>query len=162
MRPKRRKPMIAKKINDLIKDDDFIAVATCDLEGNPNVAPKLFLKVENNHIYLIDYVIGMTFQNLMVNPKASLSIIDRDSLTGYRINGPVEVLSEGAEYNKFVEEFQRKKLTLSSRRIVEGVLRGESHKNFEVAFPNKVVVFKVKIADIVEIRSSGELKRERL
>ena len=154
--------MIAKKINDLIKDYDFIAVATCDLEGNPNVAPKLFLKVENNHIYLIDYVIGRTFQNLVVNPKASLAVIDRDTLTGYQINGPVEILTEGAAYDKFVGEFQKKELSLSSRRIVEGVLRGESHKNFEVAFPNKVVVFKIKISEVVEIRSSGELKRERL
>ena len=162
MRPKRRKPMIAKKINDLIKDDDFIAVATCDLEGNPNVAPKLFLKVENNHIYLIDYVIGKTFQNLVVNPKASLAVTDKDTLTGYQINGPVEILSEGDEYGKLVEEFQKKELGLSSRRIIEGVLRGESHASFEVAFPSKVVVFKVKISEVVEIRSSGELKRERL
>ncbi|MFA5339570.1 MAG: pyridoxamine 5'-phosphate oxidase family protein [Candidatus Omnitrophota bacterium] len=154
--------MIAKKINEILKDDDFIAVATCDLEGNPNVAPKLFLKVENDHIYLIDYVIGRTFQNLVVNPKVSLAVTDRDSLTGYQINGPVEILSTGAAYDKFVDEFQKKGLSLSSRRIVEGVLRGEGHTNFEAAFPSKVVVFKVKISEVVEIRSSGELKRERL
>ncbi|MDD4879511.1 MAG: pyridoxamine 5'-phosphate oxidase family protein [Candidatus Omnitrophica bacterium] len=154
--------MIAKKINEIIKDDDFIAVATCDLEGNPNVAPKLFLKVENNHIYLIDYVIGRTFQNLVVNPKASLSVTDKDALTGYQINGPVEILSTGPTYDKFVDEVRKKELSLSSRRIVEGVLRGESHKNFQVSFPDKVVVFKVKISEVVEIRSSGELKREKL
>ncbi|MDD5072481.1 MAG: pyridoxamine 5'-phosphate oxidase family protein [Candidatus Omnitrophica bacterium] len=154
--------MIAKKINEILKDDDFIAVATCDLEGNPNVAPKLFLKVENDHIYMIDYVIGRTFQNLVVNPKVSLAVTDRDSLTGYQINGPVEILSTGASYDKFVDEFQKKGLSLSSRRIVEGVLRGEGHTNFEAAFPNKVVVFKVKISEVVEIRSSGELKREKL
>lgn len=154
--------MIAKRINEILKDDDFIAVATCDLEGNPNVAPKLFLKVENDHIYLIDYVIGRTFQNLVVNPKVSLAVTDRDSLTGYQINGPVEILSTGAAYDNFVDEFQKKGLSLSSRRIVEGVLRGEGHTNFEAVFPNKVVVFKVKISEVVEIRSSGELKRERL
>ena len=154
--------MIAKKINDLIRDYNFIAVATCDLEGSPNVAPKLFLKVENNHMYLIDYVIGKTFQNLVVNPKASLAVTDKDTLTGYQINGPVEILSEGDEYGKLVEEFQKKELSLTSRRIVEGILRGESHKSFEAAFPSKVVVFKVKISEAVEIRSSGELKREKM
>ncbi len=154
--------MIAKKINDLIKDYDFIAVATCDLEGSPNVAPKFFLRIENNYIYLVDYVIGRTFQNLVVNPRASLAVTDKDTLTGYQVNGPVEILSEGAAYDKFVDEFQKKELNLSSRRIVEGVLRGESHKNFEVSFPSKVVIFKVKISEAVEIRSSGELKREML
>lgn len=154
--------MIAKKINEIIKDFDFVPVATCDLEGSPNVAPKFFLKVENNHIYLIDYVIGRTFQNLVVNPRASLAITDRDSLTGYQINGGVEILSEGPVHDKLVNEFQTREINLSSKRIVEGVLRGESHQNFEVAFPKKVVVFKVKISEVVEIRSSGELKREKL
>ena len=154
--------MIAKKINDIIKNFDFIPVATCDMEGIPNVAPKFFLKVENNHIYLIDYVIGRTFQNLVVNPKASLSIVDRDNLTGYQVNGPVEVLSQGAEHAKLVDEFQDKEMALSSRRIVEGVLTGERHKNFEAAFPKKVVVLKVKISEVVEICASGELNREKL
>jgi hypothetical protein len=31
-----------------------------------------------------------------------------------------------------------------------------------VEFPKKVVVFKVKISDVVEIRASGELTRERM
>lgn len=154
--------MITKKINEIIKNFVFVPVATCDLEGNPNVAPKFFLKVENNHIYLIDYVIGRTFQNLVVNPKASLAVTDRDNLTGYQINGSVEILSEGPVHDELVSEFQKKEINLSSKRIVEGVLRGEGHQNFEAAFPKKVIVFKVRISEAVEIRASGELNREKM
>ena len=154
--------MITKKINEVIKNFDFIPVATCDLEGRPNVAPKLFLKAESGHIYLIDYVIGRTLQNLELNPRVSLEVTDPETLTGYQINGSVEVLSEGLLYDKLVYEFQRKEISLSSKRIIEGLHKGERHVNFEAAFPNKVVIFKVKINETVEIKASGELERETL
>jgi nitroimidazol reductase NimA-like FMN-containing flavoprotein (pyridoxamine 5'-phosphate oxidase superfamily) len=152
--------MIARKINELIKNMDFVAMATCDNDGRPNVAPKFFLKAEDGHIYMVDYVIGRTFQNLKVNPKASISIIDERNLTGYQVNGKVELLIEGAEYDRAVSDFLEKEISLSSRRIVEGVKKGERHNNFEVAFPTRVIIFKVSIDEAVEIGPGGELRKE--
>jgi nitroimidazol reductase NimA-like FMN-containing flavoprotein (pyridoxamine 5'-phosphate oxidase superfamily) len=152
--------MIAKKISELIKELGFVAVATCDLDGRPNVAPKFFLKEEDGHIYLVDYVIGRTSQNLSVNPRASISIMDEKNLTGYQVNGCVEILSEGDEYDKAAQEFLKKEINLSTRRIVEGVKKGERHNTFEAAFPNRIVVFKVMIDEAVEIGPGGELKKE--
>jgi nitroimidazol reductase NimA-like FMN-containing flavoprotein (pyridoxamine 5'-phosphate oxidase superfamily) len=152
--------MIAKKINELIKDMDFVAMATCDNDGRPNVAPKFFLKAEDGHIYIVDYVIGRTFQNLKVNPRASISIIDEKNLTGYQVNGRVELLTEGSEYSKAASDFLEKEISLSSRRIVEGVKKGERHNIFEVAFPTKIIIFKVSIDEAVEIGPGGELKKE--
>ncbi|HOX09416.1 MAG TPA: pyridoxamine 5'-phosphate oxidase family protein [Candidatus Omnitrophota bacterium] len=152
--------MIAKKINELIKDMDFVQMATCDMDGRPNVAPKFFLKAEGGHIYMVDFVIGRTFRNLNINPKASISVVDYKNLTGYQVNGAVEILSEGAEYEKAAKEFLDKEIRLSTKRIVEGVKKGERHNSFEAAFPNRIVVFKVSIDEAVEICPGGELKKE--
>jgi predicted pyridoxine 5'-phosphate oxidase superfamily flavin-nucleotide-binding protein len=152
--------MIAKKINELIKDMGFVAMATCDLDGRPNVAPKFFVKADGGHLYLVDYVMGRTSQNLKVNPKASISVVDERNLTGYQVNGAVQVLSDGEEYEKAAHEFLDKEINLSTKRIVEGVKKGERHNSFEAAFPNKIVVFKVSIDEAVEIGPGGELKKE--
>lgn len=152
--------MIAKKINELIKDMDFVQMATCDMDGRPNVAPKFFLKAESGHLYMVDFVIGRTFRNLSINPRASISVVDYKNLTGYQVNGAVEVLSEGAEYEKAAKEFLDKEISLSTKRIVEGVKKGERHNSFEAAFPNRIVVFKVSIDEAVEICPGGELKKE--
>lgn len=154
--------MPLQKINKLLKNREFISVATCDLSGKPNAAPKLLLKLENNFIYLVDYTIGMTWQNLKVNPRVSLSAIDTDTLVGYQINGTVGIIAEGGEYDKILNEVTEREISLSTKRIIEGVSSGRKHNNFELGLSGRFVIFKVKIEEIVEIGPRGELKRERV
>jgi predicted pyridoxine 5'-phosphate oxidase superfamily flavin-nucleotide-binding protein len=148
------------KIRDLLNQYEFVNVATSDFSGKPNLAPKLLLKCDGNVIFLIDYVIGRTFENLKANPRVSLSIMDSESLTGYQLNGNVEIIESGKEHERILKELHKKQIALSSKRVVEGLYRGKTHQNFEATMPDKVIVFKIKITEIVEIATSGQLKRE--
>ncbi|MDD4894036.1 MAG: pyridoxamine 5'-phosphate oxidase family protein [Candidatus Omnitrophica bacterium] len=154
--------MLPEKITKLLGDKEFITVATCDFGGRPNAAPKFILKSEGNCIYLVDYTIGRTWENLKVNPRASLSFMDQDTLIGYQINGSVEIIDIGLQHDALFDEFRRKEIDLSVRRIVEGISRGKKHETFEVSLPERFVVFKIKLEDWAEIGPSGELKREKV
>jgi predicted pyridoxine 5'-phosphate oxidase superfamily flavin-nucleotide-binding protein len=153
--------MISKDIKALIESREFISVASCDLEAKPNAAPKFLLKVEGNYIYLVDYVFGRTFKNLQINPRASLSFIDNNTLIGYQLNCKVEIIEKGLEYENIQKDLQHKQIDLSIKRVIEGVAKGQSHKSFEVASPEKFVIFKIKVEEVVEIRPSGVLKRDK-
>lgn len=152
--------MNTKKITELLKNREFLNVATCDFNARPNVAPKFLLKVEDNFIYLIDYIIGATFNNLKINPRVSLSFMDRDNLKSYQINGSVEIIEKGALYDKILNEFRQKKITLATERVIEGVQRGQRHEASEAEFSENIAVFRVSVQEIVEIYPSGVLKRE--
>ncbi|MDD5409375.1 MAG: pyridoxamine 5'-phosphate oxidase family protein [Candidatus Omnitrophica bacterium] len=154
--------MINKCLKELIESREFISMASCDLEFRPNAAPKFLLKVEGNYLYLVDYIIGRTFTNLQVNPRASLSFIDSNTLIGYQINGRVEIIDAGPEYKEIIKELQHKQINLSIARVIEGVTKGKAHKSFEVAIPDQFVIFKVKMEEVVEMRPSGTLKREKV
>ncbi len=154
--------MLPEKIAQLLETREFISVATCDFAGRPNAAPKFFLKFENNFIYLVDYTIGMTWDNLRINPKASLSLMDPHTLIGYQLNGPVEIIDKGREYDGLLSEFKKKGIGLSVKRIIEGVSSGKKHDAFEVSLPERFVIFKMKIEDFAEIGPRGELKREKV
>jgi len=154
--------MIVKKIAELLKEREFISVATSDLSGKPNVAPKFVLKLENNLIYLVDYVLGTTFVNLKINPRVSISLMDLDSLIGYQINGAIEIIDKGESFDKMLNELKQREISLSVKRIVEGLDRGKKHESFEVMLPEQVVILKVKIEEIVQISSNGSLTREKL
>ncbi|MDD3345400.1 MAG: pyridoxamine 5'-phosphate oxidase family protein [Candidatus Omnitrophica bacterium] len=154
--------MITKSLKELIESREFISLASCDLEFRPNAAPKFLLKVEGDYLYLVDYIIGRTFTNLKVNPRASLSFIDSNTLIGYQINGKVEVIDSGSEYNLIIRQLHDKQIDLSIARVIEGVTKGRAHKSFEVAIPEQFVIFKVKMEEVVEMRPSGTLKRERV
>jgi len=154
--------MIEKNINEILAKREFIHVATCDLKGRPSVAPKFLLKIDSNFIYLTDYVFGRTWENLKINSKASLSVMDPEALTGYQMNGTVELIENGPAYDKLLNELKEKEINVSVERIIEGIHKGKKHKNFEVSFPERVVIFKVKIEEIVEITSAGKLERQKI
>ena len=150
------------KINELLENREFISVATCDFEGRPNAAPKFLLKLENNWIFLIDYVIGRTWQNIKINPRVSLSFVDTNTLMAYQINGPVEIIENGPVYEKMMQELELKEIDLATKRIIEGVEKGHIHEGFEVSLPERVVILKVTMEEIVEIGHSGILNRQIL
>jgi len=154
--------MINKNIKALIESREFISVASCDLEARPNAAPKFLLKVETSYIYLIDYIIGNTFRNLKVNPRVSLSFFDNDTLVGYQINGKVQIIDNGPEYLAALDDLQRKEIDLSTTRIIDGVIKGEAHKAYEVAASKQFVILKVKVEEIVQIHPGGSLQREKV
>jgi len=154
--------MINKNIIALIESREFISVATCDLEARPNAAPKFLLKVEASYIYLVDYIIGKTFHNLKVNPHVSLSFFDNNTLVGYQINGKVQIVDSGPEYLAALNDLARKEIDLSTTRIIDGVIKGQAHKAYEVAASKQFVILKVKVEEIVQIQSSGTLQREKI
>jgi predicted pyridoxine 5'-phosphate oxidase superfamily flavin-nucleotide-binding protein len=154
--------MNTKKIHDLLENKEFVSVASCDFNGRPNVAPKFFLKLEHDYLYLIDYVLGATFANLKINPRVSISVMDKEALTGYQLNGHTQIIDSGPEYKKVEHELLQREIDLSAKRIIEGVVQGKAHENFELAMSDKFVVFKIKIEETVEIGHRGTLKREIL
>jgi predicted pyridoxine 5'-phosphate oxidase superfamily flavin-nucleotide-binding protein len=153
--------MLSKKVAEFLKDREFISVATCDFKGWPNAAPKFLLKVEDKFIYLVDYSLSKTWENLNLNPKVSLSFVDTDTLKGYQINGPVEIIEKGQVFDKMLSELKEKEISLSAERIIKGLHRERSHEVFEVGMSEKLAIFKVAIEEITEISPKGDLKKER-
>ncbi len=154
--------MPQRDLKAILKSRGFLNVATSDLQNNPNVAPKLLLKVESGIIYLADYVIGRTFRNLKINPKASLGFMDMENLIGYQFNGRVEIIDSGAVYEKMLDELGKKAIELSVQRIIEGVDKGKKHSRFEIEISQAAVILKVNVEEVVEINASGQLSRERV
>jgi hypothetical protein len=154
--------MLREKLKDSLNKREFISVGTCDFNGKPNAAPKFFLKMEDNFIYLIDYAMSRTLNNLKINPRVSLSFIDLDTLVGYQVNGRVKIIEKGREYDKIAQELVDKQIVFSTKRIIEGITTGKKHKVFEVEIEKDFVVFKLGIEEVVEIGPSGGLAREEI
>ena len=155
-------PSILRKIQGILKNTEFVYVATVDSKNRPNAAPKFLLKLEDNFLYLIDHVMGMTYKNLKINPYASIAIMDTDTLTGYQINGPVEIIEKGTEHKKILMEVMDKEVKLTAKHIIEDIRGGKTHENFIVALPERLIVFKILIDRVIEIKTSGKMQREKI
>ncbi|MDD5195122.1 MAG: pyridoxamine 5'-phosphate oxidase family protein [Candidatus Omnitrophica bacterium] len=146
----------------ILENKEFIEMATCDHSGRPNVAPKFLLNTVRNCIYLADYVIGRTYRNLKINPQASLSTMDFNTLTGYQINGYVTLIDKGPVYRSLLKDFERGKIKFSAKRLIEGVRKEKKYKDFELEFPEKIVIYKIQAYEIVRIGIKGTVEKQAI
>ncbi|MBF0532225.1 MAG: pyridoxamine 5'-phosphate oxidase family protein [Candidatus Omnitrophica bacterium] len=152
--------MLTEKINKLLLKQKVVTVASADSNGRPTAAPKFVVAIERNCIYLVDYVIGKTFDNFSKNPLVSLSFFDEEDLTGYLLNGTVVILTSGPEFDVWMKEAQKKEIDLTIERVIKGIQKGKKHANFDFVSPEHRVIFKVNVNEVVEISSGGKLRRE--
>lgn len=153
--------MIKERLAKFFKHVQFVDIATCDKNCRPNAAPKFLLKVEEDRVYLADYVYGKTWHNLEENPLVSLTIADYDSLVGYQLNGEACLLNEGKKYEVLKEELQVKKVKSSVERVIKSVREEKPRRNSEMAFPEDTGIIVVTVKEIVDIGPTGQLTREK-
>lgn len=155
------KEIITANIKEFLKKQGFINIASCGFDNVPNVAPKFLLRIDNDYIFLADYVMGKTYRNLKINPRVSLSTLNTDTLIGYQMNGTTEIIEKGSEFESLMEDFRERQIQLCVTRIIEGVQKESKHGIFETDLPERIAIFKIKIEEVVEIISTGELTRRK-
>lgn len=153
-------PILERSI-ELLRTKEFVEMSTADKDARPNSAPKLLLRAQGRTLYFIDYSMGSTASNLRVNPRACLSFMDMDSLSGYRIYGGVEVIDKGRVYNGCLALLRKKQLQLSVERVIRGVLNSKAHDKFELEIPERFLVYRMRIEEVSEITTRGEIKKEK-
>jgi len=152
--------MLIKEIASFLRTEKFLNIATTDLNNRPNAAPKFLLKIDNDLIYLVDYVKNTTLKNIRINPQASISFIDTNSLKGYQINGVVEVIDKGPICTKLLREYEKKQINFSTQRLIDSLHSEKLQRHFEVEFPSNAVILKIKVNEAVGIGLKGNLERE--
>jgi len=153
--------LLDKKITSFLKEKEFINISTCDFSHNPNVAPKFFLKVQGDNIFLGDYILGRTWRNIRINSKVSLSTVNFETLIGYQLNGTAELLEKGEEFEKLSQEMHDRKVHFSVKRIIQAVQTETKSGQHEITFPDRIGIIKVKVQEVVEIAPSGKLARKK-
>jgi len=151
----------AKKLLSQLRNN-ALNVATCNKDGEPNAAVKLFLKMKGEEIYLADFSMGTTCNNLQANPQLSLAFEDVETSKGYRINGRVVIISEGPEYDALVEDVRKRETEIVVNRVLEGLQRNRRYKGHMVSTCDKFVIYKITIEQIVEFGPQGALRTEDL
>ncbi|HQP91145.1 MAG TPA: pyridoxamine 5'-phosphate oxidase family protein [Candidatus Omnitrophota bacterium] len=152
--------LITADLKHFLENKEFIYVGTTNPDGRVNVAPKFLVKTENDNIYLADFVFGKTWENLQVNHYVSLATSDTDTLVGFQINGSVEIIDKGPEYEAMLSVLDKKEITFSVEKVIKSIERGKKSANHEVVFPDRFIFFKVRVEEIVKIGPTGKLERK--
>lgn len=154
--------MLKEKLLSFLKGQQFVTLGSSTPEGSPHASPKIFLKMEGKNIYLIDYLVGVSFENIKANKEVSISTFDIQEVKGFHVYGQASILRNGPEYEALLKEWDVRQTQTTAKNISE-VVRGEKNKKvFKLTFKKPVEIYKIKIKRIDFVNTQGVLMTDRL
>ena len=84
-------------------------VATVSSDGTPNLSPKgTIVILDDSRLVFANIRSPQTIENLTKNPSIEINVIDPFSRMGYRFKGMANVLSNGSDFKKILDYFEKK------------------------------------------------------
>jgi predicted pyridoxine 5'-phosphate oxidase superfamily flavin-nucleotide-binding protein len=109
---------IPKEVQEFMKGK-MAWVGTASPDGVPNATPKGTVQVlDDEHLVFADLFSRKTRENLLNNPKVSVTVIDEKSHKGYQIKGAAEMLSKGQLYEQVGEQLKKAPMKLPAAKYV--------------------------------------------
>ena len=115
-----------QRIKDIILDADSKAIATLSKEGEINVVPVSSVLIDQEKIWLFDYFMKKTVENIKQNPNVAL-VVWQD-MKGWQIKGNASYVVEG-------DNFEKAKLWVGqnqSDRVLKGLIVISPEEFFDV------------------------------
>ena len=84
-------------------------VATVSSDGSPNLSPKgTIVILDDSRLVFANIRSPQTVENLTKNPSIEINVIDPFSRMGYRFKGMANILSDGDDFKKILDYFEKK------------------------------------------------------
>lgn len=95
-------PILTQEMKDMIATHQCF-VGTVNADGTPNVAPKRSTRVlSDDSLIFTEGTGGATYANIKRGSKVSISIVNRESLDGYRFVGNASLQESGELFEQAV------------------------------------------------------------
>ena len=84
-------------------------VATVSSDGSPNLSPKGTIAIlDDSRLVFANIRSPQTVENLTKNHSIEINVIDPFSRMGYRFKGMANILSDGDDFKKILDYFEKK------------------------------------------------------
>jgi uncharacterized protein len=94
-------------------------VATAASDGTPNATPKGSVElIDDEHVAFADLFSQKTRENLLANPKVSITVADQASFKGYQVKGTADILESGPLFDQMAERVKKAPIKLPPLQYV--------------------------------------------
>jgi predicted pyridoxine 5'-phosphate oxidase superfamily flavin-nucleotide-binding protein len=109
-----------------LQDEDEAALASLRREGwvgrsvgMPNATPKGSVQlIDDEHLAFADLFSRKTRENLLANPKVSITVADQATFKGYQIKGSADILESGPLFDQMAEGLKKAPIKLPPLQYV--------------------------------------------
>jgi len=97
------------EIKNFVNFEKLGYVATVSSDGTPNLSPKGTISIlDDSRLVFANIRSPQTIENLKKNPSIEINVIDPFSRIGYRFKGTGTILSNGHDFEKILDYFDKK------------------------------------------------------
>jgi predicted pyridoxine 5'-phosphate oxidase superfamily flavin-nucleotide-binding protein len=101
-------PKLTQHMQEVLKRQPVVFVATGSDQGQLNVSPKGTLKiVDGDKLVFADLSSLKTRSNLQANPDLAVAVVDLETYEGYQLRGWAELLDEGPLFEEIANLLAR-------------------------------------------------------
>lgn len=101
-------PKLTQQMQQVLKQQPVVFVATSDGPGQPNISPKGVLRiVEDDKLVFADLFSLNTWANLRANQRVAVAAVDPQTYDGYQFKGWVELIEEGPLFEEIASLLMR-------------------------------------------------------
>jgi len=114
------------EIQELLKREHIAYVSTLNTENNDiNISIKAIIDYENEaqKIYFLDMFEGITRNNLISNPRATIAIADLKNFCAYQFKGNVKMINSGEVFEKYTANWNMVKQNRFRERVSQNLTR---------------------------------------
>jgi uncharacterized protein len=127
---------IPEEIQQMMKKQKFIVIASVDPNGVANISPRTAFYFSNDTIYWLDFFKHKSQGNFKVIPWVSTAVFDKEKLKGFQMKGKVSFITDEKERRKVIDIISRSVTGKTSAKIFERLSQNK--------YPD-VIMFKPKI-----------------
>lgn len=146
-----------KKLNDeimhFLKVQSFVIVTTIDKTGMPHSSCKGIVDIDpSGKIYLLDTYLRITRNNLIKNPKMSITAVDEHGFQGYCLKGYGKIVGKKDITSKLISVWEKRISSRITRRVVRNIQENKTHfLHPESLLPKPEYLISVTITQIVDL-----------
>lgn len=111
---------IPSKVKQMIRRQQIIIVGSADKSGLPNVSPRTsFYLDQDGSIYWLEFFKHKTFRNFQKNSWCSVTIFEKQKLTGYQLKGKIKIIADKKTKQEIMIRIIDKLTRLHKQRILK-------------------------------------------
>ena len=111
--------IITEKIKNFVNFQKLGYVATISADNTPNLSPKgTIIVLDESYLAFADIHSPQTVENLKRNPSIEINVVDPIRRKGFRFKGKGKIISEGKEFKKILEQYEKNGIKSKINSIV--------------------------------------------
>jgi uncharacterized pyridoxamine 5'-phosphate oxidase family protein len=141
---------------NFFQNQGCVVVTTIDKNSFPHSACKGIVKIEESgRVFLLDAYRGKTFNNLKLNPHASITAFDEHKFNGYTLKGSARLIHKDELDKEIIKSWEARITGRLTERLLNNIHEEKGHKGHpEALLPKPQYMIVLEVSEVIDLTPS--------